>query len=312
MRRWPNVINHQQQINCYASKITLENFQENMSIIYNYAKDVADEYCINNRIAGPYSGLLIHKVFNVEKKYGFDKKLLGQPIIIEISKEEPSRDDFIKYLIDNARLYLIKEYSSYSLRKGKVDFNNLILINYCRRSSRYVEDLCRKYNVECHSVSIFPGYNSEARLFDGYRHHHANVIKYDNNYYLVDLTYSQFFFNFKNNLDRLGVFGLDNCYPGVFMMLTEEGKQIANTIIKDGYIKLDEKVFKAYLDGFTMSFRNGLYYEDTNDFSYTTNYTVEDYIKFLRNEDDQIKHEGKENLGFQKRLLKNSSLKFKK
>lgn len=239
MEKFPNLIRDQGQIDFYINNINKESYQENMSNIYNYIKDVADEYCINNRITGSYSGLLINKVFNIETRCGFGKKLLDHSIIIDASKLELSKDDFIKYLIDSTRMYLIKERSSYSLRKGKVDFNNLILINYCVKSSKYVEDLCHKYNVECYNVSIFPGYNYSAKLFNGYRHHQANVIKYDNNYYLIDLTYSQFFFDYKNNLDRLGVFGLDNCYPGTFMMLTEKRKNIAKTIIEDGYIKLD-------------------------------------------------------------------------
>ena len=39
----------------------------------------------------------------------------------------------------------------------------------------------------------------------------------------------------------------------------------------------------------------------TNDYSYETNYTPEDYINFLEKKDNQINHEGREVLGYQKR-----------
>ena len=55
---------------------------------------------------------------------------------------------------------------------------------------------------------------------------------------------------------------------------------------------------------FTVSFRNGLYYENTNDFSFTAPYSVEDYVKFLHGENSQLNIEGEENLGYQRRPLK--------
>ncbi len=74
-------------------------------------------------------------------------------------------------------------------------------------------------------------------------------------------------------------------------------------ILKDGWIKSDEDILKHYLDGFAISYRNGIYYAQTKDYSYKTSYNAEDYIRFLKEEDSQINHEGKEALGFQKRLI---------
>ena len=69
---------------------------------------------------------------------------------------------------------------------------------------------------------------------------------------------------------------------------------------------------KTYLDAFTISFRNGLYYENTLDFSYTTEYSLDDYIRFIHGDDNQINHEDKLYLGYQSKPLKNYKLNFKK
>ena len=86
-------------------------------------------------------------------------------------------------------------------------------------------------------------------------------------------------------------------------MMTEQGQNIAKNLLEKGYIKLNTELFKTYMDSFTVSFRNGLYYEQTNDYSFTTNYTIEDYANFLTKKDSQIKREGIEVLGYQKRPL---------
>ena len=106
--------------------------------------------------------------------------------------------------------------------------------------------------------------------------------------------------------------GISGCNPGVFMLMSNQGYKIADKIINDGYIELNDEIFKVYLDAFTVSFRNVLYYEETNDFSYTTNYTVDDYIRFLNGDDSQINHENRLYLGYQSIPLKNYKINFKR
>ena len=45
------------------------------------------------------------------------------------------------------------------------------------------------------------------------------------------------------------------------------------------------------MDGFALSFRNGLYYERNGETELKVPYTFFDYKKFLVGEDDQIKHQ---------------------
>ena len=50
-----------------------------------------------------------------------------------------------------------------------------------------------------------------------------------------------------------------------FYGTTKKGIETMNfleeKIVKDGFVELTEHNFKHYLDGFTLSFRNGLFYE---------------------------------------------------
>ena len=198
-----------------------------------------------------------------------------------------------------------------------MDLDDFDFTDQCCNAADYVSYICNQNNIKCYLIDIFPGYKEDARILENAkcihsRCHYANVVEYNGKYYLVDVTYSQFFHLYKNNLDRLGVVGFDGCAPGTFMLLNEERKNLAQTLVMYGYIELTENIFKSYLDGFTISFRNGSYYETTNDFSYTTDYTVEDYIKFLAREDNQINHEGIRNLGYQKKPLKDPFMNFRR
>ena len=220
-----------------------------------------------------------------------------------------SSNDIIDKLVFDTRKYLLLEHG---FTNDFSKFKNIDLTNYCHKSSMFIKKICDKNKIKSYILPIYPGYCENNRLYNGNGYHFANIIKNNNRHYLVDVTYSQFFYTVRNNLDRLGIVGTGGCNPGVFMLMTENGRKIANSLITNGYIELNDEVFKVYLDAFTISFRNGLYYENTLDFSYTTAYSVDDYIRFLHGDDNQINYEGKINLGYQKKPLKNYELNFKK
>ena len=104
---------------------------------------------------------------------------------------------------------------------------------------------------------------------------------------------------------------MSGCLPGCFMTMTEDRLNVASTILKKGYMPLTEQNMKNYFDGFALSYRNGLYYEETSDFSFTTPYTGVDYLDFISGKDSQIKHESREVLGFQEKPLKNPKMLIK-
>ena len=66
---------------------------------------------------------------------------------------------------------------------------------------------------------------------------------------------------------------------------------------------MNEENIKNYFDGFAISFRNGTFYDLTEDYSYTTNYSPYDYLRFINGYDSQYHHEGEEVLGYQRKKL---------
>ena len=78
----------------------------------------------------------------------------------------------------------------------------------------------------------------------------------------------------------------------------------------DGYIELEDEVFKTYLDAFTLSFRNGLYYEENKD-NIILPYSMKDYTRFLSGKDSQARHEKVKCLGRQERPLEDPNIDFK-
>ena len=97
------------------------------------------------------------------------------------------------------------------------------------------------------------------------------------------------------------------------MLKDEVSRNIAQTILKRGWIEMNDDILKRYLDGFTLSFRNGLGFEK-NKGSLETKYSAEKYKIFLKGTDDMFNHECLSHIGQQEEPLKNTEFKltFKK
>ena len=295
-------------IDKYYNEINSKNYVNVLEELYKFIKSISDEYYENGEILEHYYFLKNHLI-SVEKKVQDIRKLN-----VKVKYNDLNKDNFMEYIIFKARRLLLKSKYLFS-SNNDIDeelLNIINLSNDCHMCSQYIKKICDDNNIESYILPIYPGYCKDAMLYDGNGYHFANVIKYNNKYYLVDTTYSQFFYANRNNLCRLGIMGTGGCSSGVFMLMSDEGKCIAKKIIQDGYIELTEDVFKKYLDAFTISFRNGLYYEDTNDFSYKVNYNIDNYVKFLKGEDNQLNYENKEWLGYQNKPLRYKELSFKK
>ena len=212
-------------------------------------------------------------------------------------------------IIEETRRYLYQENLYYD-EDGKTIvsyeklMNTLSFVNQCSKASRKVKELCDKRRIKCRVVTIYPGYDKEAQLYGQTGFHKFNIAKYKGDYYIIDCTYRQFFTIAGNNFGRVGVVDSSGCKLGFFSLAEKKSNQIANNIIEQGYIKIGPNELKQYLDPFTLSFRNGIYYEATKDYSFQTNYTEKDYERFLVGEDSQVKHETKEFLGYLKRPVK--------
>ena len=272
--------------------------------LYKYTKDITPEFFRGDNLSKNYRHIkrkliecesVLPKDFIIESDpiYEFDMFDLQVPV-------NESFQNKLDWAIYMTRRYLhIKNSIS---KRSLEDFNRLDLANFCELASKRFYYFCQLVGIECKVFIIDPGYTSEVELFNGYGYHFINAIKNGNEQYIVDTTYRQFFTLKYNNLERLGIVDISGCRPGVFMLMTKKREILAREILKKGYFKVTKDNLKNYLDGFTLSFRNGLYYIDTNDYSYTTNYTATDYVNFLNGEDNQLNYEREELLGFQRTL----------
>ena len=118
----------------------------------------------------------------------------------------------------------------------------------------------------------------------------------------MDITLAQFFCSKNNHPGRLGVAGLEGPSVGCYMMRLPRGQEIANALFTKGYIELDSEVFKTYMDAFTLSRRNGIYYEEGG---IVFPYSISQYKDFAKGIDSQMNHEPLHCLGLQRRPIKN-------
>lgn len=175
----------------------------------------------------------------------------------------------------------------------------------------FVMELAEKFNIRARMVKIYAAYSADDLLYDIDTDYHYFVIAtIDSETYLIDCTYSQFFSWYRNHIERLGNYCYSGCCPGIYMLKDKEREEVARIILRNGWIKLDESIFKHYLDGFTLYYRNGLYYEDLKEAIYTTDYTMDTYINFLFGDDSQMKHEKRMYLGYQPKPLRKSDFRF--
>ena len=300
---WKQVSEDEKKILIQKQYITRENSEEILEGIYKYVKENSSKY-YNKGLMHPGYGVIRDAIYELESY------VKGRIIDVDVNFSlKDKSDSFIEYLVYLGRKHLIeKHYRILKNISDKLDLNLLNFTNYCKESAKYIKKICDEKGIDNYLLPIYPGYTNKYNLFNGSGYHFANIIHYNNKYYLIDITYSQFFYKDRNNLERIGLVNIPGCTAGRFMLFDDINKNIAINILKNGYIELNEEIIKRYLDAFTISFRNGLYYENTNDFSFKTNYTIDDYVSFFKGNDNQVKHEGYENLGYQKRPLKKKIL----
>lgn len=303
---WNKAKIYESEMNKFYNRIENgENINEYLSDMYKYVKEISPYFYSDGKIDCSYK-YLKDRIFECEQILPNKFICDSDPIFnVEVNKHinikmEP--EIVLDSLVYNIRKYLLTKLS-FVKGLGGSDINLLSFENSCFKASETIQFLCNINGIKSRKLEIYPGFCAPALLFNGGCLHFANIVQLNKKYYLVDCTYRQFFTFARNNLERIGIMEVAGCKPGIFMLMNEERKKVADTLLKRGWIELDENVLKYYMDGFAISFRNGLYYEQTGDFSYTTNYTASDYERFLFGSDTQIWYEGDEVLGYQKRPL---------
>lgn len=240
-----------------------------------------------------------------------EKYLLPTKSVIIERERIHSTEEMLDFICSEVRKKILMNYQSFNPKLTSID--QIDVSDMCYMASKYTSDICAKYGIKCKRVRIDPGFDSKEKLFGGHGFHFFNIAQIDRKKYLIDLTYKQFFNIFNRNiLSRMGVVGLAGCAPGVYMIQNEKRKELSERIIERGWIDFNFENIKNYFDGFALSARNGTYYEIMGSTDYYTEYTAQDYIRFLAREDSMFKHEPREGLGRQIKPLKNPLMNFEK
>lgn len=260
---------------------TYRMLRENAIFFYDGKGMKEDWYSLTYDLEQIEDNLPVFYIMPSRPDFYYEEKRLQTP---------PSKnaEDILNWIVFEARSRLLEK------RHMLAPTFNIELTNYCGAMSDIVEEICKEIGVEETKIKICPGFDDDAALYGGGRYHYASIITLNNTLYLVDCSYRQFFSLFENSLQRIGIPGLTNSKVGSYIMLTEMRKQMASELLKKGWIPLDEVRGKCYFDGFALSYRNGIYYEETGDYSFTTPYTLADYLRFLKKEDSQLNHEKEE------------------
>lgn len=303
---------------CYENMRTADNYYSlviELDTLYLTMKNAAAQLC-NKKSNFFYEKLrdkmldcesLCENTFIVESNPDFDllDSRFSCKSVIDILKE-----DLLDYIVWFTRMRLYETHQDESPEEI-IDFNRLHLTNDCKLASNIIGLVCDVLNISYEIVKLPPAFTDEFKLYRGNGFHYFCLATVDGVDYIVDTTYRQFFTLDSNNINRLGVMGISGCNPGVYMMMSESRKNTALDILKKGYVVATEENLKNYLDGFALSYRNGLYYEWIGEADYTTPYTVSDYFKFIDEEELLFDYEPVEFLGEQEEPLKNRKFRFK-
>ena len=142
-------------------------------------------------------------------------------------------DYLLKTIVYFARKQLYK--------KDSVDFSSDSLRKNDLQATKYVADMCDRLGVLCYTINI-------KKIFGIPKDHNISVIKIDDNYYFVDLTYQQYFLlgqNFKNRLIR-SANNIVKCEVGSRMLYLNHGGTIE--LLEKGYISFDDEIFDDYFN----------------------------------------------------------------
>jgi len=279
--------------NVFIAEKELEN-------LYKMMKEISPEFMKNNHPLKSYK-VLCRKLVECEKSLPDAFIIDSDPnykfgMMNDKLPDTNSIEDKLNWVV-----YMTRKYLDQRVYEG-IDFNKMDLSNQCQLACKITAKFCDALNLNYGEYVIHPGFTERYKLFNGYGYHYFIMVSCDKKAYLIDCTYRQFFTLRCSNLERLGIVYLSGCRPGIFMTMDNKRRKIAEEILEKGWIGISSEKLKDYFDGFAISFRNGLFYEVTKDFSYTTMYSAKDYLNFLKGIDNQLNYENKELLGFQRTL----------
>ena len=301
----------QEQINSYERQILFSSIDRKYDIlreVYSFYKHAAVEVekaGASLEVLTPIS----HHIHMMTEFFPGEKIIETKPFDPDDEKlvdRDSGIEEILNALVYEERMRLLEN----AQKIGVHSLEDLDLTNDCRLSALAINQMAKSIGINAKVKIIEPGYLYESPLYYNGGKHVVNILYYRGKAYLIDATYSQYFYRKRCVLDKIGTPYISNPNPGTFMIMTPSRKATAEKILNDGWIELTMENFKNYFDGFTMFYRNGSYYEKTGDFSYEPEYSFLDYSHFLSGVDNQMLHEGYECLGYQTRALKNPDMSF--
>lgn len=300
---WDKESEYYEQLKIYRKKI-IENknnyklLEEIMNEIYKFLKAIAPVFFKSGNVINAVE--LYHELTTEVKfieSYIPDRYFIipSEPTFIYQKEKRHipnlnDTEDILDWLVYMAR----EEYVYTSFWTKKTSIEGLSFENECTNMSNKIASLCSEFGIDCKIKRINPGFEETARLYNGSNYHDICIVTINGEFFLIDCTYRQFFMLRGNSLERIGIPYLSNTKLGIFMTLNNFRLELSNTLLSRGWIRLTDENIKNYFDGFALSFRNGIYYDKSRDYSYTTNYSASDYVSFLKGLDNQVKHEGEE------------------
>lgn len=153
-------------------------------------------------------------------------------------------EDEIKTLLD----YYISLLRENMQEKFNIDIQEDALENRCDYAQKIIFDM-----MSNNRFIVYP--KETQKVINPFVIGHSFLVfNYNNSYYLIDPTFRQFCTSEKCNLDYM-IFSNDGSVlrptdPGYFLNMSNEGKELAKSLIKNGYIKLNTKCAKLYCDSF--------------------------------------------------------------
>lgn len=220
------------------------------------------------------------------------------------------RKELIEYIVWFTRSRLLATYEDDNSDEI-IDFNKLHFTNDCKFAANVIKMVCDTLKVPCEVVKLPPAFTDEFQLYKGNGFHYFCFLTIDGVKYLVDPTYKQFFTLDFNLKDRLGVMGLNGCNPGIYMLMNNSRRKTAINILRKGYVVATDENIKNYLDGFLLSYRNGLFYERyLGEANYDVPYSITEYFEFINGDELLFDYEPIDFMGNQEEPLKNKNFRF--
>ncbi len=278
---------------------------------YKYIKLITPEFCYDEEKVELLRLLAKEKTW-IEIKFS-DNAIIDELPDFNYDGHLPNYNldvyDSVEKLLDEivylARVHLIKPLYNF---ESLINFN---LVNKCKKTSELIVQCANDFKLDARLVVIDAAFSKTDLLYDdGSGYHFFVIVTIDDEQYLIDCTYSQFFSWYENNINRLGNYCYRGCCVGSYALENVEIEKVSRTILRKGWIKATEDNLKHYLDGFVLMYRNGLYYENLGAAVYEVDYNIDTYYNFLFGDDSQLKHEGRKYLGFQPHPLKKSNFNF--